>query len=115
MLRTYVSAKIHGIHVTAKSVRYHGSVTIGADLLNAVDIQPYERVYIVNLSTGGRWDTYVIPGELGQFVLNGGGARMGEVDDECVVMTYGMAETFDGAPVIVLDAHNAITTQLRYE
>jgi aspartate 1-decarboxylase len=115
MLRSYVSAKIHGIHVTAKSVRYHGSVTIGADLLAAVGIEHYERVYIVNLSTGGRWDTYVIPGELGQFVLNGGGARLGEVGDECVVMTYAMSETFETAPVIVLDVNNAITTHLTYE
>jgi Aspartate decarboxylase len=42
-VKTFVGAKIHGIRVTDKSVRYHGSVSIAQDLMDAVHIEPYER------------------------------------------------------------------------
>lgn len=97
MLRSYVTAKIHGIAVTAASVEYHGSVTIAGELLDAAGIDPYERVFVVNLNNGARWDTYAIPGAPGVFTLNGGSARLGVPGDRCVIMTYGLAEAAPGA------------------
>jgi len=107
VIRTYVSAKIHGITVTAASVQYQGSVSIGSDLLAAADIEPFEQVHVVNLNTGDRWVTYAIPAPERAFTLNGGGARLGVVGDRCVVMTYAQADDrFPGAKVVFCDAEN---------
>lgn len=114
MLRQYVTAKIHGITVTGASVEYHGSVSVDDELLAAVGIQPYERVFIVNLNNGARWDTYAIPGVAGTFTLNGGSARVGVPGDKCVIMTYGFAETAPGAAVVFCGDANAIDDRTSY-
>jgi aspartate 1-decarboxylase len=113
-MRTYVAAKLHGIAVTSSQVDYHGSVTIDLNLLRAAGIDPYEQVQVVNLATGGRWTTYVIPGGAHEFALNGGGARLGVVGDRCVVMTYHAADRFRGATVIMLDADNGVIGTVDY-
>ncbi len=115
MTRTWVAAKLHGIRVSDKSIRYHGSVTIGADLLEAAGIDEYEQVHVVNLHNGARWVTYALAGSPGVFTLNGGGARLGEVGDECVVMTFVTGEHFAPARVVFLAEHNAIAEIARYE
>ncbi|MCU1490329.1 MAG: aspartate alpha-decarboxylase [Acidimicrobiaceae bacterium] len=102
-LKTFLTAKIHRIPVTAKSIDYSGSATIGRNLLEALDgaIQPYERVQIVNISTGARWETYVIAGEEDDsFIANGAAARLVEVGDLCIVMAYGISQRFEGCSVI---------------
>lgn len=113
--RAYVAAKIHGICVTDASVRYHGSVTIGAELLVAAGIAPYEQVHVVNLATGHRWITYALPGPAGAFTLNGGGARLGAIDDECIVIAYTWTSgEYEPARVVFCDRRNKITNQARY-
>lgn len=114
MLRTYVTAKIHGITVTATAVEYHGSVTIGERYLEEAGIEPFEQVHVVNLNTGQRWVTYAIPGEGDVFELNGGGARCGVVGDRCVIMTYGQSERNPVARILELDKANKITSILGY-
>lgn len=114
MLRSYVIAKIQGLTVTDASVDYVGSVTIDSELLGAVGMEPYERVHIVNLNTGARWVTYVIPGEAGIFTLNGGGARLGVPNDRCVAMAFAQAERAPGATVVYCDTRNQMTQRIRY-
>lgn len=114
-MRFFIASKIHGIRVTDKSTRYHGSVAIDSDLLRAAGIAIYERVEVVNLNNGARWTTYVIPAAPGHFSLNGGGARLGEINDECVVMTYKSESSFSGATVIFCDEENRVSDRMRYE
>jgi aspartate 1-decarboxylase len=95
-------------------VNYHGSVSIDSELMAAADIHEYEQVTVVNLSNGNRWETYAIAGLKGQFTLNGGGARLGELGDACVVLTYRQSEEFNGADVLFVDEKNLITETMRY-
>jgi aspartate 1-decarboxylase len=113
-MKTYVGGKIHGIRVTDKSIEYHGSVSIAAELLEAAQIEQYEQVTIINLNNGQRWTTYAIPAERREFTLNGGGARLGEIGDVCVILTYKQLEKFEGAPVVFCDALNRIVETTRY-
>lgn len=113
-MRTYVAAKIHDLTVTDAHLRYIGSVTIDAELLGAAGIDPYEQVDIVNLNNGARWTTYALPGDPGVFTLNGGGARLGELGDRCVIMTYRQAPEFPGARAVFCDEQNRIVRQLDY-
>jgi aspartate 1-decarboxylase len=116
-MRTFVAAKLHGIVVRDKSVKYHGSVAVGRDLMEASGMKPFERVDVVNLTTGARWTTYILPDDRpGWFSLNGGGARLGELGDECVLMTYVQAEVFAGA--LAVHCHgpkNAILDTIHYQ
>ena len=113
-MKEYIRSKIQNIHVTDKSLDYDGSVTICRDLMSKVDLEPYQKVDIINLNTGSRWTTYVIPGERGVFELNGGGARLGEIGDPCVVLSYNYSFQFDGADVVFCDKYNKVTKIKEY-
>jgi aspartate 1-decarboxylase len=113
-MREYIQSKIHNISVSSKSIDYHGSVTVCADLLKASGIDPYQKVDIVNLNNGNRWTTYALPGPKGSFELNGGGARLGEIGDKCVVIAYEMLNQFNSATVIFCDKYNTISDIMSY-
>lgn len=60
-----VKSKIHRVTVTESNLDYIGSITIDQDLMDAANILPGERVYIVDNNNGERFDTYTIAGERG--------------------------------------------------
>lgn len=113
-MREYIQSKIHNINVTDKSLDYHGSVTVCSELLEKSKIDHYQKVDIVNLNNGNRWTTYAVPGPLGSFELNGGGARMGELGDKCVVIAYQLSTQFEGADVIFCDKYNSAIESMKY-
>ena len=114
-MRTFVSAKLHGLFVTDKALEYHGSATLPKSLMELVGIQPYEQVHCVNKANGNRWVTYALPGPEGQFTLNGAAARQGEVGDECLIFTYRTKEVFSGAVVAFLKPDNTLDHTEVYE
>ena len=85
-----LKSKLHRAEVTGGNVNYEGSLTISEDLMEKVGILPYEKVLCGNQSNGSRFETYAIPGPpgLGEIVLNGATARLGEVGDLLTIMTY---------------------------
>ena len=90
MLRTFLHAKIHAARVTEAKLHYRGSITIDRDLLRASGILPYERVQVVNIENGERFETYVITGEPGSgtICLNGAAARLVQPGDRVIIMAY---------------------------
>ena len=66
-------SKIHRVTVTASDLNYIGSITVDEDLIDAAGLVVGERVYIVNVNNGERFDTYVIKGKRksGEFVSTG--------------------------------------------
>jgi aspartate 1-decarboxylase len=76
--------------VTESNLAYEGSITIDKELMDMVDILPYEQVMISNLNNGERFETYVIPGKAGsrEFCLNGPTARKGVVGDKIIIFAY---------------------------
>lgn len=85
-----LKSKIHRVTVTEARLDYIGSITIDEDLLDAANILPGERVYIVNNNNGERLDTYTIPGPRGSGVicLNGAAARLVQPGDIVIIMAY---------------------------
>lgn len=85
-----LKSKIHRVTVTDACLDYIGSITIDIELLDAANILPGERVYIVDNNNGERFDTYVIPGERGSGVicLNGAAARRVQPGDVIIIMSY---------------------------
>jgi len=87
-------SKIHRATVTEANLHYEGSVTIDADLMEAADILPHEQVQVLNVNNGERFDTYAIRGPRGSGVicLNGPAARLAQVGDKVIILTYAWME-----------------------
>lgn len=88
MLIPTLRAKIHRARITDANLNYEGSIAIGPDLLKATGINVYERVQVVNLNNGERFETYVIEGKPGEMCLNGPAARLGLTGDIVIVLAY---------------------------
>ncbi|MEY2671232.1 MAG: hypothetical protein RLZZ577_1548 [Bacteroidota bacterium] len=58
-----VKSKIHRVKVTGADLNYIGSITIDEALLEASNIIEGEKVAIVNVNNGERFETYAIKGE----------------------------------------------------
>ena len=90
MLVTVLKSKIHRATVTQAELDYAGSLTLDPDLMEAADMLPFERVQVLNLNNGARFETYLIEGERGSgtVCLNGPAARLGHVGDLVIALTY---------------------------
>jgi aspartate 1-decarboxylase len=113
-MRTFIAAKIHGVTVTACHLNYHGSQSLPVSLMQAVGIEPYEQVHVVNMKNGKRWVTYALPGDEGICTLNGAAAHNGEPGDELIVMAYRQEERFSGAKVVFATHDNRLRETLNY-
>lgn len=89
-----LKSKIHRVTVTEANLDYIGSITIDSELLEAADILPGERVYIVDNNNGERFDTYTIAGAPGSGVvcLNGAAARKVHKGDIVIIMSYALMD-----------------------
>ncbi|MDI5897950.1 aspartate 1-decarboxylase [Flavobacterium sp. LB2P84] len=89
-----VKSKIHRVKVTGADLNYIGSITIDEALLEASNIIEGERVFIVNINNGERFDTYAIKGEKnsGIITLNGPAARKVQKDDIIIIISYAILE-----------------------
>lgn len=94
MLISICKAKIHQATVTEANLNYEGSITIDKKIMEQVKILPYEKVQVVNLNNGSRFDTYVIVGKAnsGIICLNGPAARLGQKGDKVIIIAYAMME-----------------------
>ncbi|CCK20164.1 aspartate 1-decarboxylase [Lactococcus laudensis] len=95
MLLDMLKCKIHRATVTQAELDYVGSITIDAKLLAASGLLPYEKVHIVNINNGERFETYVIegPADTGVICLNGAAARKVQVQDKIIIMAYAQVTT----------------------
>ncbi|WP_195971054.1 aspartate 1-decarboxylase [Clostridium thermobutyricum] len=85
-----LKGKIHRACVTEAKLNYVGSITVDEDLLDAAGILEYEKVQIVDIDNGMRFETYTIAGERGSGVmcLNGAASRCVQVGDRIILMSY---------------------------
>ncbi|MCO5949224.1 MAG: aspartate 1-decarboxylase [Mucilaginibacter sp.] len=94
MIIEVLKSKLHRVRVTQAELNYVGSITIDEDLLDAANIIPNEKVQIVNNNNGARFETYTIRGErgTGTICLNGATARLAQVGDIVIIMSYAYME-----------------------
>ena len=90
MLLTILQAKLHRATVTEANLNYTGSITIDRHLMDESGLLPHEKVQIVNINNGARFETYVIEGprNSGIICLNGAAARLVQPGDKIIVMAY---------------------------
>jgi aspartate 1-decarboxylase len=114
MIIEVLKSKLHRAKVTQAELNYVGSITIDEDLMDAANIIANEKVQIVNNNNGARFETYVIKGErgTGTVCLNGATARLAQVGDIVIIMSYAymeMEEARNYKPILVFpDADNKL-------
>ena len=118
---TMLKSKIHRAVVTQADLDYVGSVTIDSSLLEEAGIFEYEKVQIVDIDNGNRFETYTIAGERGSGIvcLNGAAARCVEVGDKVIIMAYASMtpdEAHAHVPtVLFVDEANRLVRKASYE
>ncbi|MFS0644478.1 aspartate 1-decarboxylase [Siminovitchia sp. 179-K 8D1 HS] len=121
MYRTMMNGKIHRARVTEANLNYVGSITIDADILDSVGMAANEKVQVVNNHNGARFETYIIPGERGSGVvcLNGAAARLVQVGDIVIIISYVLVPEEKVAShqpkVAIMDENNQIKEILSAE
>lgn len=119
MNRVMFKSKLHRARITQADLYYEGSLTIDEELMEAADLLAYEKVSVVNINNGERFETYVIPGARGgrDICLNGAAARKGHIGDEVIIISY---TTMDDAAartwqptVVLVDRNNDVASVSR--
>lgn len=116
-----LKSKIHRATVVQAELNYIGSITIDEALLEKAGISEYEKVQIVDIDNGARFETYAICGERGSgmICLNGAAARMVSVGDKIIIMSYALMtpqELAENPPkVVFVDEKNRAERITRYE
>ncbi|MDR1168067.1 MAG: aspartate 1-decarboxylase [Heliobacteriaceae bacterium] len=115
MLLEFIYSKIHRATVTDANLNYNGSITIDENLICAAKIKEWQKVDILNINNGERFQTYVIKGEAGsgKICLNGAAARKVQTGDKIIIVSYAHLngdEAQNHTPTVVLvDDNNRIT------
>ncbi len=116
MFIKYLKSKLHGLTVTNKNLNYIGSIKLDKEFLEKSNIKPYEVVLVINLNNGERFETYVIPAPRGSKIvsLQGGTARLGEVGDKIIVMSFAyLAPDEKFKPINIIFKENNIIKEIR--
>ncbi len=94
MMIEVLKSKIHRVRVTQANLNYVGSITIDEDLMDAANMIEGEKVQILDINNGERFETYIIKGERGSgcICLNGAAARKVAVDDLVIIVSYAMLD-----------------------
>jgi len=89
-----LKSKIHRVTVTEANLNYVGSITIDEDLIDAANLIEYEKVTVLDINNGKRFETYIIKGGRGTGVicLNGAAARKVAVGDIVIILSYALMD-----------------------
>ena len=92
-----LKSKIHRVTVTEANLNYVGSITIDKDLIEAANLIEFEKVWILNINNGERFETYVIEGVRGSgtICLNGAAARLVQPGDIILIVSYAQMDFED--------------------
>ena len=121
MKLTMLKGKIHRATVRQAELDYVGSITVDPELMEAAGILEYEKVVIVDINNGSRFETYTIAGEpgSGMICLNGAAARCVSQGDKIIIMCYAEMtpkEAEEHKPKgVFVDDNNKITRLTSYE
>jgi len=114
MLLEFLYSKIHRATVTDANLNYVGSITIDETLMKAANIREWQKVEILDINNGERFQTYVIKGKAdsGEICLNGAAARKVQKGDKVIIVTYAQFEEKEiqnhKPTIIIVDDNNKI-------
>ena len=110
----FLYSKIHRATVTDANLNYVGSITIDEALLKAANMREWQKVEILDVNNGERFQTYIIKGKAGsgEICLNGAAARKVQKGDKVIIVTYGQFEEKElqnhKPTIVIVDENNKI-------
>ncbi|MCD7779509.1 MAG: aspartate 1-decarboxylase [Candidatus Gastranaerophilales bacterium] len=115
MLLDFLYAKIHRDTVTDSNLNNVGSITFDSAILEKARLSEGQKVDILNINNGERFQTYIIAGKKGEkdFCLNGAAARKAQIGDKIIICAYAKmtpdeAKKFKPSIVQIDDNNNII-------
>ena len=114
MMQEFLYSKIHRATVTDANLNYVGSITVDETLMKAAKIREWQKVDILDINNGERFQTYVIKGKAdsGCICLNGAAARKVQPGDKVIIISYAYLQTNEienHTPIVVIvDEKNRI-------
>ena len=114
MILEFLYSKIHRATVTDANLNYVGSITIDEALLNAAKMREWQKVEILDVNNGERFQTYIIKGKAGsgQICLNGAAARKVQKGDKVIIVAYAQFEEKElqnhKPTIVIVDDNNKI-------
>lgn len=93
-MNVYLKAKVNAIIITGSRVDYEGSLTLDEDIMDELNVKPYERVYINSKYGKGRIMTYLLPGKRGGKMceLNGGATHHFEIGEVVHLLFFAVSD-----------------------
>ncbi|MBR1753623.1 aspartate 1-decarboxylase [bacterium] len=94
MQKEFLFSKIHRATVTDANLEYVGSITIDEYLLERANLKEWQKVEILDVNNGERFQTYIMKGEAhsGVICLNGAAARKVQKGDKVIIVAYAMLD-----------------------
>ncbi len=114
MLREFLYSKIHRATVTDANLEYVGSITIDENLMKHANLREWQKVEILDVNNGERFQTYVMKGEAdsGVICLNGAAARKVQKGDKVIIVSYAQLDEEEvqhhKPTIIIVDDNNKI-------
>ncbi len=119
MQRIMLKSKVHRATVTEANLNYEGSLTLDKELMDAANLLPFEKIHVLNVTNGERFETYVIEGapNSGQVCLNGAAARRGTRGDLVIIVSYAACSEEEAREIkpdiVFVDENNRIVEKMR--
>ncbi|NIM14867.1 MAG: aspartate 1-decarboxylase [Candidatus Aminicenantes bacterium] len=116
MFRVMFKSKIHRAVVTESDLNYIGSITIDKELMEKADLLDSEKVLVLDIDNGARFETYVMTGKKGsgQICLNGAAARLVHVGDKIIIISFGIYSPEElkdfKSTIVFVDENNKVTS-----
>ena len=107
-MREVLKSKIHRCWVSSANLGYVGSIIIDRDLMDQTDIVTYEKVQVLNITNGQRWETYALPGERGSgaIAVQGAAARLCQQGDCLIILAFDITDEPAEPKMVLVDENN---------
>lgn len=94
MLIPFLVSKIHRATVTEVNPDYPGSISIDEDLMKEAGFREFQKVEVYNISSGQRFNTYLVAAQAGtgHIILNGAATHPVKKGDRINISAYALLD-----------------------
>lgn len=114
MMLTMLHSKLHRARVTHSELHYNGSIGIDRGLIERAGMLVGQQVDVLNVNTGARFTTYVIPEPAGSghIGIYGAAAHLAKPGDVVIIIAYAQMSEDEAKKykpgVVILDEKNQV-------
>lgn len=87
-MKNMLQSRIAYLIVSRIQLECEGSIAIPSEIMQEAALIEYEQVHVLNVNTGSRFITYVVPSEDNEVVVMGAAARLALPKDRLIIISY---------------------------